>query len=80
MHLLPDVMNNAPTTLPKHSLAVHGISLLKLLEDANLDLARVPILGDRADDLDGHPILTMGVDGFDNLAERALAEETKCAI
>ena len=57
-------------------LAVQGISLLEFLEDPNFNLARVSVLWDCTDDLDGNPLVSLGVDGLHDLAECSLTQES----
>jgi len=57
-------------------LAVQGIPLLEFLEDPNFNLARVPVLGDCTDDLDGNPLAGLSVYGFHDLAECSLSQES----
>lgn len=61
-------------------LLVCGVVLLEGLEDADLDLGRVAVFGDRSDDLDGDEGAVLVVVCFDNLAERTLAQESDDAV
>ena len=54
-------------------LAIQGIHLLEFLEDSDFDLARVPVLWDCTDDLDGNSLVSLSVNGLHDLAERSLA-------
>jgi hypothetical protein len=76
MHLLAPPVSNTTCREEEHDpLPVHWISLLELLEHADLNLAGVAIFRYRTYDLDGHAFGEVGVKGLDHLAESALAEE-----
>lgn len=61
-------------------LLVGRIPLLELLQYAYLYLASVAVLRDSADNLDGHSLLGLGIDGFDDLPKGTLAQETNSPI
>ena len=63
-----------------HPLLIQRIPLFQLLQHTDFDLTRVAVLGDGADDLDCDSGLRGGVDGFDDFAECALAEETDGSV
>ena len=58
------------------ALLVEGILLLEPIKHADLDLARVAVLLDRADDLDRDVLPRLQVARLDDLAERALAQQS----
>ena len=76
MHLLGGAVSGGGAGGAADGLLVHGIALLELVEDADLDLGGVAVLGDGADDLDGDAGVGVGVEGLDDLAERALSQQS----
>jgi hypothetical protein len=70
----------SPLGVRQHLLSIHRISIFKLGEDADFDFARIAILGYRTDDLDRNSSLRVNVDGLDDLAKGALAQEANNTI
>ncbi len=85
MHLLKRVLaisrdEFGPLPDCRDLLSVVRVPLLEFLQDPDLDLARVAVLGDGPDDLDSYPLVRLGVDGLDNLAEGPLTQKADSPV
>lgn len=61
-------------------LSIERVALLELLQNTDLDLARVPVLGDSSNDLDRNSLVGLRVDSLHDLAKSSLAEEAHSAV
>lgn len=71
------IVSQTRSKLPSQGnvLAIQGVPLLEFLKNPNFNLACVPVLWDRTDNLDGNPLICLSVDGLHDLAECSLAQE-----
>ncbi len=66
---------NSEDWIAGNSLCIGRVVLLESFEDSNLDLASIPILLNRPDDLDGDFASRLYMPRFDDLAECSLSKQ-----
>lgn len=62
------------------ALSIGGIPFFELVQYTDLDSTCVAILWYGTNDFDGDPVVGFGVESFDNLAKRSLAQQSHDAV